>query len=320
MPKISIIIPVFNSMRYLGRSLPSVVEAMEDFRDTELILVDNGSTDGSYEVLQSEYAGRAKILQIKGVTISTLRNQGARMAHGEYLSYIDSDFVIPRDYFHRAMNVFAAVQADASGCYCSLPPDAHWIEETWHFLLRRRVNTFVPYLFAGNFIIKKDVFDRIGGFDEKLVTGEDTELGLRLNTLGFRVYVSPEMAAIHLGNPKTLGEFFRKHTWHGLGMFGSLKWSWLDKPLLMTFAYLGLTAAGAANLFLGRLPWRWRVVLSAGLLLAAPAASVAYRYFASRTFCRPVRSLLLYEVYLAARSYALFKVAWARLRGREPRR
>jgi len=83
MPRISIIIPVFNSMRYLGRSLPSVVEAMEDFRDTELILVDNGSTDGSYEVLQSEYGGRANVLQIKGVTIATLRNHGARVARGE---------------------------------------------------------------------------------------------------------------------------------------------------------------------------------------------------------------------------------------------
>jgi glycosyltransferase involved in cell wall biosynthesis len=83
MPKFSIIIPVFNSMRYLGRSLPSVVEAAEDFQDTELILVENGSTDGSYEVLQSEYAGCAKILQIKGVTIATLRNHGARVARGE---------------------------------------------------------------------------------------------------------------------------------------------------------------------------------------------------------------------------------------------
>jgi len=70
-------------MQYLGQSLTSVVEAMEDFRDTELILVDNSSTDGSYEVLQLEYAGRAKILQIKGVTIAILRNHGTRVARGE---------------------------------------------------------------------------------------------------------------------------------------------------------------------------------------------------------------------------------------------
>ena len=137
--KISVIVPVFNSKEYLRTCLESVTAAINEYGAAELILIDNGSTDGSYEILLSDYKNAAQVCQIKGVTISALRNHGARLAQGEYLSFIDSDCVIPKHYFHSAMAVFTSREADAAGCYYSLPETPCWIEETWENL--RATNT-----------------------------------------------------------------------------------------------------------------------------------------------------------------------------------
>ncbi len=312
--RISVIIPVFNSMKYLKLCLDSVIAAMGDYGDAELILLDNGSTDGSYEMLVSGYADMATVYQIRGGTISALRNHGARIAQGQYLSFIDSDMVIPKTYFRAAMNVFAAVHADATGCYYDLPESPNWIEETWENLNRHRVNTHVPYLFASNFIIKKTIFDRTGGFNESMITGEDAELGLRLTTSGFKIFASSEVSAIHLRNPKTLGELFRKEAWRGLGMFGSFKWSWYDKPVLMTVAHLFLTTLGLINLFVGPEKLVFRVVILLVLSLAAPALAVIYRIAQRKSLYRPLRATLLYYVYLSARAYALLEIIYRQIR------
>jgi glycosyltransferase involved in cell wall biosynthesis len=314
-PKISVIIPVFNSKKYLRTCLESVTAAINKYGAAELILVDNGSTDGSYEILLSDYRNIARIHQIGGVTISALRNLGARLAQGEYLSFIDSDCVIPKDYFHSAMAVFSTRKADAAGCYYSLPEAPSWIEETWDNINRRGVNTYVPYLFSGNLLIKKSVFEKVGGFNEELITGEDAELGLRLNASGFKIFATPDITAVHLGNPKTLGQFFRKHTWHGLGMFGSLKVSWKDKPLLATFTHLFFTTLGLMNVFV---PWVTLSIRIAALLLlsvSVPAVAVAYRAAKRGGTYRPLRSVLLYHIYFSARVWALFKLVIYRTRG-----
>ncbi len=300
-------------MQYLKACLDSVITAMEDQRNAELILLDNGSTDGSYELLLSQFAGTAKVCQIRGVTISALRNHGARVAEGEYLSFVDSDMVVPKDYFSACMDVFASVDTDATGCYYDLPESSNWLEETWDNVNRPPVSTYVPYLCTGNFIIKKAVFEKVGGFNENLATGEDAEVGLRLNACGFKIFASSKVSAVHLGNPKTFGQFFKKHAWHGLGMFGSLKWSWADKPLLATFGHLILTILGALNLFL--LPARpgWRITAFLVLSGLAPLATVMYRSVKRGNLYRPLRSILLYYIYLTARVYALFHIIFNKL-------
>jgi len=313
--KISVIIPVYNAKKYLRTCLDSVLAAMDDYGKTELVLVDNGSTDGSYEILNSEYAARARIYQLKGVTISALRNHGARVTQGDYLSFIDSDCVIPRDYFLRAVKVLTAVNAAATGWYYSLPVPPGWIEEAWFGISInwRPVNTFVPYLYSGNLFIKRSAFDAVGGFNESLVTGEDAEIGLRLNAAGSKIYASPEVPAVHLGNPKTLVEFFKKHTWHALGMFGTFKFALLSKPVWMTLAHLLLTTGGVVNLFRGPTRIWSRVATSAGCFLAVPMITVAYRSVQRGSVYRPLRSTLLYFLYYSARIYALILIGLGRL-------
>ncbi|MGH9580545.1 MAG: glycosyltransferase [Terriglobales bacterium] len=312
-PRISVVIPFFNSMRYLDNCLASVAEAARHYGNAELILADNGSTDGSYEIIRERHGREAKVFQASKVTIGALRNLGAAKADGEFLSFIDSDCLVPLDYFHRAVGVFEKVEADAAGCEYSLPEFPVWMEETWHYLHWPAEDGYRPHRYSsGNFVIRRQVFDKIGGFDETLVTGEDAELGLRLTAAGCKVFRASDLIAYHMGNPKTIGGFFRKEIWHGLGMLGSLKTDLLDKPLIMTLSHLLLTVCAFAGLFL--LPATWPVRLGSLLLLtgAVPFATVLYRCYQRGKLYRPMTSTLLYHLYYDARIYALFKILFRR--------
>jgi glycosyltransferase involved in cell wall biosynthesis len=295
-PLVSVVVPVYNAKRTLVTCLDSLIEAMNDVGRAELIVIDNGSSDGSFELLQDKYAHIAKICQSRGGTIGALRNLGARGAQGQYLCFIDADCVVSRTHFEKAMSVFERISPAATGCKYDLPRNPHWVEETWHNLHRRPRDGFVNYLNAGNFIVRKAVFDHVGGFDENLATDEDADLGWRLRAAGFKIFESHDVSAVHLGNPKDLREFFRKEAWHGLGMFSLRKHSAFDKVLLV-FAAVALIRP---QLSIGP-----RLGLALFGLLFVPALTVAYRFMKLRRIYRPFRSLLLYWLFFAAKVYAL---------------
>jgi glycosyltransferase involved in cell wall biosynthesis len=309
---VSVVIPIFNSLKTLSACIGSVIIAMENYGSAELILIDNGSADGSYEMLLSNYARVAKIEQIKGATISALRNCGARLAKGSYLCFIDSDCVIRRDYFHRAMEVFSSINPAATGCSYELPELPHWIEETWHRLHQHSEDGYVVYLNSGNFIVAKETFLKVGGFDETLMTGEDAELGQRLCNTGFQIYECHIVSAIHLGNPKSLRGFFQKQVWHGLGMFGTSRVSAFDKPVFMTFLHLSLNVLAILVLLLAPVSLRMRFVLFVVLSALAPAFAVLYRWIQQRSVIRPLRAITLYYLYFSARVWALIRIGMLR--------
>ena len=98
MPKVSVIIPIYNTERYLRQCLDSVVN--QTLRDIEIICVNDGSTDGSLKILKEYEAKdkRIKLLTQKKTNAGSARNNGLFIASGEYLSFLDSD-----DYFELTM-------------------------------------------------------------------------------------------------------------------------------------------------------------------------------------------------------------------------
>src|SRR5579885_1084525 len=128
----SVIVPVLNSRGYLHTCLNSILQAANQFGNAkvELIVVDNGSTDGSYELLLNEYASHATVQQFRDITVGALRNRGVALSSGEFLSFIDSDCEIHPDYFERAEQILRT-SADATGCQVDIPDQPHWIEKTW---------------------------------------------------------------------------------------------------------------------------------------------------------------------------------------------
>ena len=323
-PEFSVVIPVYNAIRYLPSSLEAVRAAIRHYGDgrvagagagaVELIVVDNGSTDGSWELLRERYGSAATLMREPSATVGRLRNLGAGRSRGRWLSFVDADCVIPGDYFHRAAAVLAAGGADATGSRYALPtdPPPRWIERTWHELHWRPGDGYVPYVPAGNFIVSRAAFEAVGGFREALATGEDAELCQRLGAAGYRIYEAQSVVAEHLGNPKTLRAFFRQQVWHGLGQFGTVRRAALDKPVAMTALHGLLTLAGCAGLALGPGPAGARVLAAAVLTAAAPAATVLFRARRRGLPAHPLQALLLYHLYYDARLWAALRTALGR--------
>ena len=112
MPKISVIIPVYNVEKYLSRCLDSIVN--QTFSDLEIICVNDGSTDNSADILK-KYAKqdkRIKVVNQKNGGLSAARNTGLKHISGQYVSFIDSDDWIDVDYYEYLVHTMEHNNAD----------------------------------------------------------------------------------------------------------------------------------------------------------------------------------------------------------------
>ena len=113
-PRISIIVPVFNATSYLKDCLDSI--RVQTFQDFEALLVDDGSTDGSIQIIENCRAedNRFQIFHQNHCGVSSARNVGLKFATGEYLCFVDADDQIAPTYLaelHQAIGI-----ADSSMC------------------------------------------------------------------------------------------------------------------------------------------------------------------------------------------------------------
>jgi glycosyltransferase involved in cell wall biosynthesis len=306
--RFSVVVPVLNSKKYLRACIESILKAIERYGNAELIVLDNGSADGSYEILLNEYSDRAHIQQICGVPVGALRNRGATSANGEFVAFIDSDCTVIPDYFEQALAVLQRTNADATGSEYGLDDSCHWIEKTWYLIHTPSSDGLVKFIPSGNFVVRRAAFQAVGGFDENMISCEDMDLCARLNRAGFRVYQAHSVRALHAGGDKSLGVFFRKSAWRSMGMFGMFRNSWLFKPVFALFAYALLWAVAVANLFASHSSFTTRIAVFVVLVNLVPALTIIYRGWQVKRFYAPFKSLLLYHLYDLAQLFAMWKV------------
>lgn len=320
MSGVGVVVPVLNARAFLPSCLDALLAAAARRPagvTIRVVVVDNGSTDGSAELVARDYPD-VHLERLPGVTVSALRNAGARIAGGDVLAFIDADCVVAPDYFERALEVLAQPAVDATGCAYALPDRAHWIERAWHAMHQPVTDGPVNYINSGNLVCRRGAFDAIGGFAPELVTGEDTEFCQRLWQSGYRIHQSRSVEAVHLGNPKSLRAFVRKQAWHARGMFGTFRNEPWDKPVILTVAHLLALASIPIILALFGADAR-TLLVCLGLLLAAPALAVAYRIVSNRRLGRPAQGIVLYFLYLTTRAGVLLSLLAPR-RARVPAR
>jgi glycosyltransferase involved in cell wall biosynthesis len=115
-PKISVIIPVYNSAKFLPNCLESVIN--QTFRDIEIICINDGSRDNSLALLQA-YAkkdNRIKIFSQQNRGVSAARNVGLENAIGEYIAFVDSDDTIKPDMLQKLYKIIVDYQCDIALC------------------------------------------------------------------------------------------------------------------------------------------------------------------------------------------------------------
>lgn len=188
MPRISVVIPTHNYGAFVGRAIQSVLDQTQ--RVHELVVVDDGSTDNTADVL-ADFAPRITALTTQGVGVSAARNLGARHTSGDYLAFLDADDAWLPTKLERQLPLFGDVpNVGAVGCantvYASngdvirtryFPNPADDARQRLHDVIRK-----TSWMGSSNsgVLMKREVWDALGGFDETLVSAEDWDLWMRL--------------------------------------------------------------------------------------------------------------------------------------------
>ena len=302
---VTVVVPLFNKERFVRQSLTSIVAAARAAGDVEVLVVDNGSTDASFE-LAAAFVPAVRVHRFLGSTISSVRNWGTRQGRGEIVSFLDADVTVAPEYFVRLRQVFQDTGAAATGCECDVPTPGRWIERTWHRLNVRTTDGDRHYINSANFAMRREAFDAVGGFPEELATSEDYEICRRLVAAGRRVYQSTAVAAIHLDNPGSLRAFAAKTYWHGLGAVRASGGGSLNRPTMMAMAHLLMLVLAGTSVAVGA----WRVAALA--LWLVPGVTYTFRVGQVRRFVNPLPALLLLQVFFLGRGAALVAAATGR--------
>jgi glycosyltransferase involved in cell wall biosynthesis len=193
-PTFSVVIPTCNRLTYLKQALSSVWAQTYD--DYEIIVVDDGSSDGTMNYIAS-ISGRVKALHQRNGGPAAARNLGVKHATGDYIAFLDSDDLWPPWTLATYNSI---VQSDEPSLLCAAVvefrdavPGLH--EEPLHaerfrdYFDTARQPGFVG---SGALVIKRGEFERTGGFDEGLTVAEDHDFYLRVGLApGFVRVLSP---------------------------------------------------------------------------------------------------------------------------------
>jgi len=203
-PLVSVIVPTRNSERWLERCLSSI--ARQTYGSTELIVVDNNSTDQT-KAIATRFG--AKVLT-GGPERSAQVNEGARAARGEYVYRVDSDFELEPDVIQQCIDA-CNQGADAVAVHNRPDTTVSWIA---------RVREFETNMYRGDLqhssarFLSRSLYMGLRGLNETVTAGEDYDFQNRLNDAGaVTVFIAAD--AIHLGEPRFLLPHLRKYFWYG---------------------------------------------------------------------------------------------------------
>ncbi|HSJ55380.1 MAG TPA: glycosyltransferase [Anaerolineae bacterium] len=192
-PRVSVVVPCYNAERYVGQTLQSLVD--QTYRDFEVIVVDDGSTDGSREVVEGFRDARIRTICRENGGPAAARNTGIAAARGEFIATLDADdLALP----HRLAAQLAAIEADPglsvlSSGYTWIDQDGQAIPWEHHSWQRYpELNNIRDWLFDCPFVPSATMFRRsawedVGGFDEELIGPEDWNFWMRLVLKGHRL-------------------------------------------------------------------------------------------------------------------------------------
>ena len=190
-PLVSVIIPVYNYERYLGEALESVLG--QTYRNLEVIVVDDGSTDQSREVARSFAARGVVYCHQNHAGIGPARNKGVELARGEFLAFLDADDRWPLEKIERQLKAFENDPAleMVFGQALQLQNGAGWEAGVNDKSLN--VAGMVPGMVPGTMLIKRAAFDRVGKFQGDLKVGEFIDWYARAVELNVRSLVMPDL-------------------------------------------------------------------------------------------------------------------------------
>lgn len=185
----SIVIPLYNKAKSIATTIQSVLG--QSFADFELIIVDDGSTDDSVRVVNQFTDKRIRLIQKENGGVCSARNVGIAQARYEFIALLDADDYWDTDYLFEqqklitdfpqaamwGINFAPVVNREIHITYrTGLPSGFRGIVQNY-FTIQGRISDLFC---SSSVVVKKDIFDRVGGFDERIKYAEDIDVWYRI--------------------------------------------------------------------------------------------------------------------------------------------
>lgn len=215
-PSVSIIILNLNGKHIIHHCLDSLRKVNYPKDKTEIIVVDNGSKDGSADFVKSNYPEVILLKNNENLGFSAPNNAAAKKAKGEYLVFVNNDMRVEKNWLSRLVEGITTKEGAATCSSKILSWDGNTIDhggsDSDVFMNARldgyrkesksnSFNQFKEILFpsGGSMIVEKELFLEVGGFDDDFFAFyEDVDLGIRLKILGYKSYFVPDSVAYHM--------------------------------------------------------------------------------------------------------------------------
>lgn len=200
-PKVSVIVTCFNREMYIAEAIDSILA--QAFTDFEILVIDDGSVDGSAKICQS-YGDRIRYMYQGNQGASAAKNAGITAARGEYIAFLDSDDRWEPHKLQLQMN-YLATHASVDIVYAhaaqflspELPPE---IRAGLHC-----PSVAMPAPTSGTLLSKKSIFERTGHYRTDLLVGIEIEWYSRSQGLGFSSFILPEVLLHRRVHPANSG-------------------------------------------------------------------------------------------------------------------
>ncbi len=281
----SVVIPSWNGRELLERNLPSVVEALAGNPENEILVVDNGSSDGTAEFLRRRFPGVRVIEPGRNLGFAGGANAGVRAARNAVVVLLNNDMRVAKDFLAPLLEGFRDAQVFAVSCQIFFSDPTRRREETgltegwWEngsLRVRHRIDEAVRDLFpcfyggGGSCAFDREKFLELGGFDELYAPFylEDADLGYRAWKRGWKVLYEPRSLVWH-EHRGTIGRCFRPAEIERVLKRNRLLFAWKNihdwRRLAEHFFYA--LAEGTVSAFVGDSPERsslgalWRAMI-----------------------------------------------------------
>lgn len=195
-PLVTVVIPAYNSADYISEALDSVIA--QDYPAIEIIVIDDGSTDNTREVV-SAYGDRVRLIAQENQGSAVARNKGIQQAQGKYIAFLDADDVwwchkiffqieaLTANGHKMAYSRFIWWYMDVNGKFIN--PEAEFAKTPNPNIFTDRIVTGSPYaellldciVWTSTVIVEKAELENVGMFDEQLRKGQDYDLWLKLS-------------------------------------------------------------------------------------------------------------------------------------------
>lgn len=205
---VSVIVPVYNCEEYIGTTLDSIIN--QDFKNFEVIVIDDGSTDRSLEIIKEKLSKSLishQIIHQENSGVSSARNAGISKATGKYLVFIDGDDYVTGNHLSELYNGksdFSLVQF--------IKKDGDRLSTPYHFskefmscedFIKKELNMEMPFTFCQLMYKTSIIKDNGIKFNPDLVYGEDIDFALRALIYGDEVTISNEATYYYLQHPQS---------------------------------------------------------------------------------------------------------------------